>query len=123
MSETAPAIFWKMGAQVGFVIWQTRMSPGCRLRDFLDAAHHARRAFDYTAGGREPADFMRVTLPGLEPGIETLTRDAPEHHDGRVIDDVGHWPERGRGVLARPFLDRGASLGDFGGPVRRPARR
>jgi hypothetical protein len=30
MSDTAPAIFWKMGAQVGFVTWHTRMSPGCR---------------------------------------------------------------------------------------------
>src|SRR5207302_9302591 len=27
MSDTAPAIFWKIGAQVGLVIWQTRMSP------------------------------------------------------------------------------------------------
>src|SRR5437660_119397 len=27
MSDTAPAIFWKIGAQVGLVIWQTWMSP------------------------------------------------------------------------------------------------
>src|SRR5256886_15453797 len=27
MSDPAPAIFWKIGAQVGLVIWQTRMSP------------------------------------------------------------------------------------------------
>ena len=27
MSDTAPAIFWKIGAQVGLVIWHTSMSP------------------------------------------------------------------------------------------------
>src|SRR6185312_854190 len=30
MSETAPTIFWKMGAQVGLVTWHTRISPFCR---------------------------------------------------------------------------------------------
>src|SRR6185437_13338367 len=31
MSLTAAAIFWKIGLQVGFVTWHTRMSP-CRMR-------------------------------------------------------------------------------------------
>ena len=32
MSETAAAIFWNTGAQVGLVTWQTRMSPCCSAR-------------------------------------------------------------------------------------------
>ena len=91
MSDTAAAIFWKIGAQVGLVTWQTRMSPCLQPRDLLHRLHHARRAFDHAARSGEALDLVACRrVAGREPGIEALARDAPQHDDGRVVDDVGH---------------------------------
>ena len=90
MSETAPAIFWKIGAQVGLVIWQTRMSPGCSreisstLRTTragpsttpLDAAKPRLQVRQLAFGCRVGAQFvdaigiLRVRHGGGVPGTE-----------------------------------------------------
>ena len=111
MSDTAAAIFWKIGAQVGLVTWQTRMSPLLQPRDLLDRLHDAGRPFDHAAGGGEAAiSLLSASLAGRQPGIQALPGDAPEHDDGRIVDDIRHRAQRRRRIVLGPFRDarRGA---------------
>jgi hypothetical protein len=97
---------------------------GLQAADILDRFDDACRAFDDSTGGGKAADLVRSTVTtGLEPAVEALASDAPEHDDCRIIDDVGHRTERGRSVVLRPLCDRCASLGHDIRPARRTARR
>src|SRR3979490_2115722 len=99
MSDTAPAIFWKIGAQVGLVIWQTRTSPSrTRAISSTDFTTHA-------GPSTTPLEAVRIAA-GAQPGVEALARDAPEHDDRRIVDHVGNRTERGRGAVPGPLRDR-----------------
>src|SRR6478736_305424 len=91
--------------------------------DLGDRLDHPRRAFDHPVAGGEALELVGVGVGAfVEPGIEVLAGDAPQHNDRGVVDHVGHRAERGRGGVLAPFLYRRLALGDDGRPVRRPAR-
>ena len=59
--------------------------------DLGDRLDHPRRAFDHPVAGGEALELVGVGVGALvEPGIEVVAGDAPQHDDRRVVDHVGH---------------------------------
>src|SRR5207302_6541373 len=59
-------------------------------RDLLHRPHDARRTLDDAARGGKPAQLAAPRIArGVEPPVQALARDAPEHHDRRIVDHVG----------------------------------
>src|SRR5262245_57798599 len=69
MSDTAPAIFGKMGAQVGLVIWQTRMSPFCSFE--ISSTDFTMRAGPSTT----PCEAAKPLISLLDAGPLASTHD------------------------------------------------
>src|SRR5579862_4440526 len=54
----------------------------------------------------ESLDHIRIgLLSSREPRLEIFPCDAPEHDNRGVVNNVRHWPKRGRGLVFRPLRD------------------
>ncbi len=124
MSDTAAAIFWKIGAQVGFVTWHTRMSPFCRREisstDFTTRAGPSTTPLD----AAKPRISLLSRRSSAFSQVSRLSRVMPQSMTiaGSSITS-GTGPSAGGVVVLRPLLDRRAALRDDLRPVRRTARR
>src|SRR2546430_10437221 len=69
---------------------RSTLFPYTTLFRSLHRPHDARRSLDDAARGGKPAQLTAPRIArGAQPPVQALARDAPEHHDRRIVDHVG----------------------------------
>src|SRR6266850_7043841 len=76
------------------------------LADVVGARQDARDAFHHAGGSGVAPDLVRVfRIRYARPGIQRFGSDSPEHLHRRVLDAVGHRPDRGRRIPVLELLE------------------
>jgi hypothetical protein len=93
-----------------------------------DGGHDAGRPLDDARGRCHPAQLVRPPAAvraflRVEPGLDALRRDPPEHDRDRLVLDLRRRPERERRRPRAQALHDPLALGDLLRPVVRAARR
>ena len=94
-----------------------------QLADFGNRLHHPRRSFHHARRCREAAHLVGVLLALVEPGIERFAGNAPQHDNGRIVDDVRYLAQRRGRFHGGPDVQRRLAFGNQRAEARSPARR